>query len=161
MNVNNVNIEGLTQRERYHHGNLRAALLGAALAVLLESGPDALSLRGVAKRAGVSASAPYNHFRNKGALLAELAADRRARAGEALRDLARRSSVALMRASSSSSSAALELRVCFLLQGLKWLAHGSLAWKGGGEERVCALLVQSLFDVFGASAAAGCGLCRF
>ena len=59
MNMNGVNIKGLAQREGYHHGNLRAALLEAALAVLLESGPDALSLRGVAKRAGVSSSAPF------------------------------------------------------------------------------------------------------
>ena len=86
MNVNGVNMKGSrAQREGYHHGNLRAALLEAALAVLLESGPDALSLRRVAERAGVSSSAPYNHFRNKEALLTELAADRRARAGEAFR----------------------------------------------------------------------------
>lgn len=77
--------EAAGQKEAYHHGNLRSALLEAALAVLLESGPDALSLREVAKRAGVSSSAPYNHFRSKGALLAELAADRRGQAGQAFR----------------------------------------------------------------------------
>ena len=77
--------ESTARRGGYHHGNLRAALLEAALTLLLESGPDALSLRRVAERAGVSSSAPYNHFRNKGALLAELASDRRARAGEAFR----------------------------------------------------------------------------
>lgn len=86
MDANDVDIkEGGARREGYHHGDLRAALLGAALAVLLESGPEALSLRRVAERAGVSSSAPYNHFRNKRALLAELASDRRARAGEAFR----------------------------------------------------------------------------
>lgn len=86
MNVNDGNITGSTaRRESYHHGDLRAALLAAALAVLLESGPEALSLRRIAERAGVSSSAPYNHFRSKGALLAELASDRRARAGETFR----------------------------------------------------------------------------
>lgn len=59
----------------YHHGNLREALLKAARQVLLETGVDGLSLRKVAKLAGVSATAPYSHFRDKQALLAELATE--------------------------------------------------------------------------------------
>ena len=58
----------------YHHGELRAALFDAALALLAEDGADALSLRAVARRAGVSAMAPYRHYPDKGALLAALAA---------------------------------------------------------------------------------------
>lgn len=73
------------QKGAYHHGDLRSALLAAALAILLESGVEGLSLRGVARRAGVSPSAPYNHFASKGALLAELADDRRGQAGRAFR----------------------------------------------------------------------------
>jgi AcrR family transcriptional regulator len=57
----------------YHHGDLRNALLQAALELLAESGQENLSLREVALRAGVSSGAPYRHFENKEALLAALA----------------------------------------------------------------------------------------
>lgn len=62
-----------TSRE-YHHGDLAAALVRAALDLLGEAGVEAVSLRGVARRAGVSAMAPYRHFPDKEALLAEVAA---------------------------------------------------------------------------------------
>ena len=58
----------------YHHGDLRRALLAAARALLEESGPEALSLRDVARRVGVSHNAPYRHFPTKQALLAAVAA---------------------------------------------------------------------------------------
>lgn len=57
----------------YHHGDLRRALLDASLAVLAESGPQALTLREVARRAGVSHAAPYRHFADKDELLAAVA----------------------------------------------------------------------------------------
>ena len=59
----------------YHHGNLREALLEAAQEALAESGPGALSLRDVARRAGVSPGAPYRHFADREALLAAVATD--------------------------------------------------------------------------------------
>jgi AcrR family transcriptional regulator len=59
----------------YHHGNLRAALIEAARGILVTEGVGALSLRAVARRAGVSQTAPYRHFKDKEALLAELAAE--------------------------------------------------------------------------------------
>lgn len=59
----------------YHHGDLRRALLADAAAVLDESGAGALSLRDLARRAGVSATAPYHHFRSKADLLCALAQD--------------------------------------------------------------------------------------
>ena len=58
----------------YHHGNLREALVEAATALLREGGAEALTLRGAARRAGVSAMAPYRHFADKEALLAAVAA---------------------------------------------------------------------------------------
>lgn len=58
----------------YHHGNLRAALVEAARALLRDMGPADLSLRAVARAAGVSAMAPYRHFADKEALLAGVAA---------------------------------------------------------------------------------------
>lgn len=61
-------------RERFHHGDLRAELLKAALAAIEQCGLDRLSLSTLAEQAGVSRAAPYRHFGNKHALLAELAA---------------------------------------------------------------------------------------
>jgi len=57
----------------YHHGDLRNALRHAARSILEEEGLAALSLRAVARRAGVSHAAPYRHFPNHEALLVELA----------------------------------------------------------------------------------------
>lgn len=48
----------------YHHGDLRAALLAQARALLDEDGPAALSLREIARRAGVAAPSVYHHFAN-------------------------------------------------------------------------------------------------
>lgn len=57
----------------YHHGDLRRALLRGALELLAEGGPAHLTLRGAARRAGVSPAAPYRHFTDKRALLAAVA----------------------------------------------------------------------------------------
>jgi AcrR family transcriptional regulator len=56
----------------YHHGHLRRALLDAALQILTEEGVAGLSLRAVARRAGVSEAAPYHHFASKAALVEAL-----------------------------------------------------------------------------------------
>ncbi|MCR5877331.1 TetR/AcrR family transcriptional regulator [Phenylobacterium sp. J367] len=53
----------------YHHGDLRRALVDAARRLLENEGPSALSLRAVAREAGVSPAAPYHHFKDKGELL--------------------------------------------------------------------------------------------
>ncbi len=58
-----------------HHGDLRRALIGAALELVAESTPEDVTLRAVARRAGVSAAAPYHHFADKDALLAAVARD--------------------------------------------------------------------------------------
>lgn len=58
----------------YHHGDLREALLTATLQIVRGDGPDAVTLRDVAKRAGVSEAAPYHHFESKSHLLLEAAA---------------------------------------------------------------------------------------
>lgn len=64
-----------TERSKaYHHGDLRAALIAAAGEMLERDGPEAISLRAVARAAGVSQSAPYNHFQSKEDLLATVAA---------------------------------------------------------------------------------------
>jgi len=59
----------------YHHGDLRMALRASALAILEKDGLAELSLRAVARKAGVSHAAPYRHYSNHEALLVELAVD--------------------------------------------------------------------------------------
>ncbi|AVT41327.1 TetR/AcrR family transcriptional regulator [Plantactinospora sp. BB1] len=59
----------------YHHGNLRRALLAAAATAIEESGPAALSLRDLARRAGVSHAAPAHHFGDKAGLLTAFATE--------------------------------------------------------------------------------------
>ena len=59
----------------YHHGDLRKALIHAARTAVEISGPDAVSLRDLAQSLNVSTAAPYRHFTDRAALLAEVAAD--------------------------------------------------------------------------------------
>ncbi|MFI9374412.1 TetR/AcrR family transcriptional regulator [Streptomyces parvulus] len=61
--------------DTYHHGDLRAACLRAARELLEEDGSAALSLRAVARRAGVSATAPYRHYADRDALVSAVAAE--------------------------------------------------------------------------------------
>ena len=63
------------RKKSYHHGDLRAALLRSAGNILEKEGVEALKLRAVARRAGVSHNAPYRHFPEREALLAALAVE--------------------------------------------------------------------------------------
>jgi len=60
-------------RRGYHHGNLREALTKAALDLIAEKGPTGFSFAEAARSAGVSPAAPYRHFRDRDALMAEIA----------------------------------------------------------------------------------------
>lgn len=62
----------ISNKSSFHHGDLRKALIEIALLELEHCGYENLSLRNLAKRLGVSRSAPYRHFENREALLAEL-----------------------------------------------------------------------------------------
>ena len=59
----------------YHHGDLRRAVLAAALTEIEESGPAAMSLRSIARRADVSHAAPAHHFGDKAGVLTAIAAE--------------------------------------------------------------------------------------
>jgi AcrR family transcriptional regulator len=69
---------------QYHHGDLKNALIHAGIAILSKEGIQALSLRKVAKQAGVSHTAPYAHFADKQALIAAIAAEGYTKLYEAL-----------------------------------------------------------------------------
>jgi len=62
-----------TNRPNYHHGDLKAALIGAATEIIAEAGVEGFSLREAARRAGVAASAPAHHFGSAKGLLTEVA----------------------------------------------------------------------------------------
>lgn len=62
-------------KKAYHHGNLRSALIKAALRAIADEGPDGFTLRDVARRVGVSPPAVYRHFRDKEDLLVAVAAE--------------------------------------------------------------------------------------
>src|SRR5215469_1714316 len=70
----------------YHHGHLRRALLDAALYVLTEEGLAGLTLRAVARRAGVSEAAPYHHFASKAALVEALVVETLQQLAQALQE---------------------------------------------------------------------------
>jgi AcrR family transcriptional regulator len=64
----------MSPKATYHHGDLREALVLAAMELLEESGETELSLRAVARRAGVSPAAPYRHYEDREALISAVAA---------------------------------------------------------------------------------------
>ena len=84
MKMTNVAAEA----KPYHHGDLRRALMDSATAILERDGPNALSLRAVAREAGVSPAAPYHHFKDKDELLSAIAMEGFSRLSAALVDAA-------------------------------------------------------------------------
>jgi AcrR family transcriptional regulator len=81
---NSVNIE----KKPYHHGDLRKSLIAEGLRLLAERDAESLSLREVARAAGVSATSVYRHFPDKEALMTALALEGLARLGIAQREAA-------------------------------------------------------------------------
>jgi AcrR family transcriptional regulator len=65
--------QGSGGRRGYHHGNLREALIAAALDLIAKKGPAGFTFADAARSAGVSPAAPYRHFRDRDALLADVA----------------------------------------------------------------------------------------
>lgn len=65
--------DGPGGRKSYHHGNLREALIRAALHLIGEKGPAGFTFADAARAAGVSSAAPYRHFRDRDALMADIA----------------------------------------------------------------------------------------
>lgn len=61
-------------KKRFHHGDLREALIAATRQLLVEHGPDGFTLADACRRAGVTTAAPYKHFRDKQEILEEIVA---------------------------------------------------------------------------------------
>ncbi len=80
---------GSAQARPYHHGDLSRAVVEAARRVLESEGPAALTLRGVAREAGVSPAAPYHHFKDKGELIDAVAHQGWEALGEAIAEARR------------------------------------------------------------------------
>ena len=74
-----------TRAQPYHHGDLRAALVEAALTTTRTGGPAALSLREVTRAVGVSPAAAYRHFSDRSLLLRAVALEVQERMGTAMR----------------------------------------------------------------------------
>lgn len=74
-------------RKSYHHGNLRETLIESALDILKEGTLADLSLRALARKAGVSQTAPYRHFEDKEALIAVLKEEGMRKLGEGMKEL--------------------------------------------------------------------------
>lgn len=90
VNLNSVKILSMSRKssQPYHHGDLREALIREGQAMVRETGLESLSLRQLAQRAGVSASALYHHFKNKNDLLCALAEEGFRKLDEAVQEAA-------------------------------------------------------------------------
>jgi AcrR family transcriptional regulator len=71
--ADNKRMKASEKKDKYHHGELRQATIDTAIQIVAERGIEALTLREVSQRIGVSRMAPYRHFENKSALLAAVA----------------------------------------------------------------------------------------
>ncbi|MDZ7784662.1 MAG: TetR/AcrR family transcriptional regulator [Halioglobus sp.] len=82
--------QSASEPHKYHHGDLKQALLDETARILREEGEAALSLRRLATNVGVSRTAPYNHFENKDALLSAVAEEGFRRFEKAMKDVRRK-----------------------------------------------------------------------
>ena len=133
-------------RRGYHHGNLKDALILAALHLIAERGPAGFTFAEVARAAGVSAAAPYRHFRDRNALIAEVARlgferspmNSKRRGTRGGRNLSRRSRIAGARISRLRGASRPFIARCSI-RDFRWFRRsGSGRRVGAGVRRVAA-----------------------
>ena len=121
-----------SEAKKYHHGDLKPALLDETARILREEGESALSLRRLASNLGVSRTAPYNHFDNKDALLSAVAEEGFRRFETAMKDARRRH-----RNSTGSETvrALVKSYLKFALNNPEYydLMYGRKSWHGGPQ----------------------------
>jgi len=134
----------------YHHGDLRHALIEASLALIAEEGFAALTLREVARRAGVTHAAPYRHFADKEALLAAVAEEGFRTMAAQMRERMATENSPTQRLSACGVAYVLfaiqhpaHFRVMFGPHFTRRVDHEKLAQEGGNA---FGLLVQSLIE---------------
>jgi AcrR family transcriptional regulator len=114
----------LKAKRPYHHGDLRAALITAALSLIDEHGVKGLALSDAAHLAGVSVAAPYRHFKDKEALLAEIAAE----GFVIFRDTLAR---AAQTNTNDKVKRLVEMGVAYVEFALQHRSHFKVMWEGG------------------------------
>jgi AcrR family transcriptional regulator len=124
----------------YHHGDLRSALLQAALELLEDGGGAELSLRAVARRAGVSTAAPYRHYADREALVSAVA-------GVGYRELAGR--LAAVHPAPATVDDVVEVAVAYVRFALDRPALFRIMFEGEcdreDDERIAAVAAVSLY----------------
>jgi len=117
----------IMKSKTYHHGNLKEALISAGLEILSEHGLEGLSLRNVAKKIGVSHTAPYNHFPDKQALLAAISTAGHEQLHQILLDIFEKSK-------DTSPNIILEIAWAYLQFALEYPDKFKLMFSGALEE---------------------------
>jgi AcrR family transcriptional regulator len=125
----------------YHHGDLRAALIRTALLLVEEHGVKGLALSDAARLAGVSVAAPYRHFKDKEALLAEIAGE-----GFVLfRDALARASKTHPR---DKVKRLVEMGIAYVDFALDHRSHFKVMWEGGISKAKYPELGQSAYEAY-------------
>jgi AcrR family transcriptional regulator len=103
----------------YHHGTLREALIQAARELIKEKGPAGFTFADAARSAGVSAAAPYRHFRDREALLADVAREGFQRFEAMLSTGGRRRLIRSLPSTMSARPSAFARRTCLLCRDVR------------------------------------------
>jgi AcrR family transcriptional regulator len=136
-----------TFNKPYHHGDLKQALLDETARILRDEGEDALSLRSLATRLGVSRTAPYNHYKNKESLLCAVAEEGFRRFNLAMADIESKKRYpdgrSMMRAYVSGY-------VLFARENQEYydLMYGSRSWRTGEHTKSLANAARSTLRDF-------------
>jgi AcrR family transcriptional regulator len=125
----------------YHHGDLRAALIRAALQLVEQHGVKGLALSDAARLAGVSVAAPYRHFADKEALLAEIAAEGFRLFRDAL-------ATASQRHPKDKVKRLVEMGVAYVEFALQHRSHFKVMWEGGIPKEKYPEVGQAAYEAF-------------
>jgi AcrR family transcriptional regulator len=129
------------RKRRYHHGDLRVALIEASLSLIAEHGVKGLALSDAAQLAGVSVAAPYRHFKDKEALLAEIAREGFVMFRDGL-------AKALQTHPKDKVKRLVEMGVAYVNFGLEHRAHFKVMWEGGLQKDKYPELAQTAHQAY-------------